>query len=110
MDSMYHLANLLLLHEPLTQSQITNAQEWLEKCANKGHAEAADSAAKLYEGNVDYMAALKWYQIAKKNGHPEAEENIVSTQRKMSQHELKAPTARASQWVGHAQKEWRTVK
>ena len=84
-DSMYHLANLLLLDEPLTKGNVNNAREWLEKCARKGHAEAADSAAKLYEGNVDYLSALKWYKIAKKNGHPEADANIVSTQRKMSQ-------------------------
>ena len=83
LDSMYNLANLILLKEPLTQKLINTARQWLEKSARKGHAEAADSTAKIYEGNVNYSAALKWYQIAKKNGHPDADANIVSTQRKI---------------------------
>jgi len=60
------------------------ALEWFHKAVIRENKDALFGIATLYqrgEGvSQDLIEALKWYKLAKKNGHPEAQDTIAETQ------------------------------
>lgn len=95
----YLLGNILKTHE----KDYFAAKHWLEKSAQQGNANAANELALIYfdglGGSRNLQQALFWFMIAEEYNSPEAHQNRMKVQTRVTYEDVLKAQSMARKWL-----------